>query len=98
MAYHHATAYEKGDSCQLVACADIVRENAEAFADKFDLDEAGIFEDYEAMLADLEPDMISSCVPPASTLISRLIASRAPVSRRFVAKSRWPTRAGTPDE
>jgi len=65
MAYHHATAYQKVDACELVACADIVRENAEAFADEFALDEDGIFEDYETMLAEVEPDVVSICVPPA---------------------------------
>ena len=65
MAYHHAAAYGKVDDCDLVACADIVRENAEAFADEFGLDDDAVFEDYEAMLAAVEPDVVSVCVPPA---------------------------------
>lgn len=63
MAYHHAAAYEKVDGCELVACADIVPENADAFAEEFGLDE--VFEEYERMLEAVEPDIISVCVPPA---------------------------------
>lgn len=65
MAYHHATGYEKLDDCDLVACADIVRENAETFADEFDINNDNVFEDYEKMLAVVEPEIISLCVPPA---------------------------------
>jgi len=65
MAYHHAAAYEKVDDAELVACADIVRENAEAFAAEFDLDDDNVFEEYGAMLDAVEPDIVSICVPPA---------------------------------
>jgi len=65
MAYHHAAGYEKVDDCDLVACADIVTENARAFADEFDLDDDGVFEDYGEMLDAVEPDVVSLCVPPA---------------------------------
>lgn len=65
MAYHHAAGYEKEEDCRLVACADIVRENAEAFADEFDLNADAVFEDYEVMLDAVEPDVVSICVPPA---------------------------------
>jgi len=65
MAYHHAAGYENHDDCDLVACADIVRENAEAFADEFDLADDAIFEDYGEMLDAVEPEIVSVCVPPA---------------------------------
>jgi UDP-N-acetylglucosamine 3-dehydrogenase len=65
MAYHHAAGYEKHDDCDLVACADIIRENAEAFADEFDLDGDNVFEDYGTMLRTVEPEIVSICVPPA---------------------------------
>ncbi|ESP87080.1 Gfo/Idh/MocA family protein [Candidatus Halobonum tyrrellensis] len=65
MAYHHAAGYEKLDDCELVACADIVRENAEAFADEFGLSDDAVFEEYGAMLSAVEPDIVSVCVPPA---------------------------------
>ena len=65
MAYHHATAYENHEECELVACADIVRENAEAFADAFDIDDGNVFEAYDQLLETVEPDIVSLCVPPA---------------------------------
>ena len=66
MAYEHAAAYEKLDSCRLVACADIVRENAAAFAETHGIPEQSIFEDYQEMLATVEPDIVSICTPPAT--------------------------------
>ncbi|MDS0295143.1 Gfo/Idh/MocA family protein [Halogeometricum luteum] len=65
MAYRHAAGYERLDDCELVACADVVPENAEAFADAHDIDAAHTYEDYEEMLAEAEPDVVSVCVPPA---------------------------------
>ena len=63
MAYRHAAAYEETDA-ELTACADIVRENAEAFADYWEIDEANVFEDYEQMTTTVEPDVVSVCTPP----------------------------------
>jgi predicted dehydrogenase len=65
MAYHHANAYEKLDAADLVACADIVPENAEAFAVEYGIDDGGIYEDYETMLNEVEPEVVSVCVPPS---------------------------------
>lgn len=56
MAYHHVAGYEKNKECTLVACADIIRENAEAFADEFDLDNENVFVEYEKMLGAIELD------------------------------------------
>ncbi|AGN01828.1 oxidoreductase domain-containing protein [Salinarchaeum sp. Harcht-Bsk1] len=66
MAYQHASAYERLGNCELVGCADIVRENAEAFADRHDIDEDGVFEDYEEMVEAVDPDVVSVCTPPAT--------------------------------
>ncbi|MHA2434063.1 MAG: Gfo/Idh/MocA family oxidoreductase, partial [Candidatus Thorarchaeota archaeon] len=49
MAYQHATAYEALDDCKIVACADIVQQNAEAFAEAFNVPE--IYLDYNEMLS-----------------------------------------------
>jgi len=62
MAYRHAPGYQRLDNCNVVACADIVPENAEAFAEHFDVDH--VFEDHEEMLSAVEPDIVSVCVPP----------------------------------
>jgi predicted dehydrogenase len=78
MAYQHAEAYEAIDDCELVACADIVPENAAAFAREHGLDEGATYEDYEAMLADAEPSVVSICVPPAAHADLTLGCLRAP--------------------
>jgi predicted dehydrogenase len=76
MAYRHAGGYERLESCSLVACADIVRENAEAFAEYYDLE--AVFEDHETMLETIEPDIISVCVPPTAHADLVLDCARAP--------------------
>lgn len=62
MAYRHARGYQRVEDCKLIACADIVPENARAFTTKFDL--AHVYEEYETMLEELELDIVSVCVPP----------------------------------
>ncbi|MWG33493.1 gfo/Idh/MocA family oxidoreductase [Halomarina oriensis] len=65
MGYRHAEAYRNDEHCRLVACADVVPENGRAFADHFDLAADRVFEDYRELLAAVEPDVVSVCVPPA---------------------------------
>ena len=62
-AYKHADAYAAREDCTLVACVDLVREYAEAFAGEFDIPDAGVFEDHGSMLAEVEPDLVSVCTP-----------------------------------
>ena len=50
MAHQHAAAYRSLPSVKIVACADISRENAKAFAELFDVDT--IYTDYHEMLAE----------------------------------------------
>ncbi len=64
MGYRHGRAYANNGDCALVACADIVPENGRAFADAFGLGAGAAYEDYETMLAAVEPDIVSVCVPP----------------------------------
>ncbi len=66
MAYRHASGYERLDDCRIVACADIVRENAAAFADAHGLGTDHVYEDYERMLRAERPDVVSVCVPPGA--------------------------------
>jgi predicted dehydrogenase len=65
MAYRHAAGYERADRCDIVACADLVIEHAEAFADAHGISPNGVYQDYEAMLQEVRPDVVSVCVPPA---------------------------------
>jgi predicted dehydrogenase len=63
MAYRHAEAYKLlPDEVEMVACADIKPENAQAFADKYGIGE--VFTDYQEMLAAIKPDLISICTWP----------------------------------
>lgn len=62
MAYHHARAYQALGNCRIAACADIVRENAEAFAGTFDVPQ--IFLDYNEMLSIEKLDIVSVCTWP----------------------------------
>ena len=65
MAYRHAAGYQAlADTCELVACADIVRENAEAFAHATGIPADGVFTDYRAMLAAAKLDVVSICTWP----------------------------------
>ncbi|GAC1436713.1 MAG: Gfo/Idh/MocA family oxidoreductase [Chloroflexota bacterium] len=64
MAYSHGEAYQKLDGCELVACADIVRENGEAFAATFGIAERNVFTDYKAMLSAVPLDVVSICTWP----------------------------------
>jgi predicted dehydrogenase len=64
MGYRHGRAYANNADCELVACADIIPENGEAFAAAFDLGADAAYEEYEEMLAAVEPDLVSVCVPP----------------------------------
>jgi len=64
--YAHAKQYESLDGCEVVACADVVGEHAERFAEAFDLPDGRAFTDYEAMLAAVEPDVVGVCTPPTA--------------------------------
>src|SRR5690606_19330161 len=62
MAWQHADAYQKLDSCVLAACADISEENREAFARAFGV--SGVYEDYREMLEAERLDVVSICTWP----------------------------------
>jgi UDP-N-acetylglucosamine 3-dehydrogenase len=65
MAYRHANAYQARDDCELTACADIDRENANLFAETYDLPTENVYEDYREMLAATDLDVVSVCVNPS---------------------------------
>lgn len=67
MAYQHGFAYEalaKGE-VKIVACADIVKDNADAYAEKFKIPAAGVYTDYNQMLAAEKLDVVSICTWPS---------------------------------
>lgn len=62
MAYQHAAAYKALDNCELAACADISKENAEAFAEHNGV--SNIYLTHTEMLANEALDIVSVCVWP----------------------------------
>jgi predicted dehydrogenase len=62
MAYEHGAAYQSIDGCELVACADIVEENARAFADAHGF--SSIYKDYKEMFEKERLDVVSICTWP----------------------------------
>ena len=61
--YRPGDAYAGRDDCDLVACADVVREYGERFASEFDLPDDRVYEDHESLLASEEVDVASVCTP-----------------------------------
>ena len=65
MAYHHAKGYQQRSDCEIIACADLIEEHAQKFADEHSIPDSHVYSDYEEMLDETAPDIISICVPPA---------------------------------
>jgi len=62
MAHSHIEGYRASPGCMVVACADIVPENAQAFAERYDIPRT--YTDYREMLAKDRPDIVSICTWP----------------------------------
>ena len=62
MAHHHVKAYLASADCELVAAADIVQENVDAFCDQYDIPNRYL--DHRGMLDKEELDIVSVCVWP----------------------------------
>ena len=63
MAYSHAPAYHaQAERCRIVACADLVQERADAFAQEFGVEHTYL--DYHQMLARENLDVVSICTWP----------------------------------
>lgn len=63
MGYRHGEAYATLENCELVACADIVEEHAETFADHFGFAEVNAYTDHSEMLRETDLDIISVATP-----------------------------------
>ena len=59
MAYEHGNSYQALESCEIVACADLVEENARAFAETYGFERT--FTDYKEMLREMQLDVVSVC-------------------------------------
>ncbi len=60
MAHHHAAGYEACADTEIVAVADIKRENGEAFAEAHNV--PGVYGDYRDMLEKEDLDIVSVCL------------------------------------
>ena len=89
MAHRHAMGYAASPHTQLVALADISRENAEAFQEEHGGD--AIYEDYRQMLAEANLDIVSVCVWPHLHAEMVLAASEARVQAIHCEKPIAPT-------
>ncbi len=63
MSHVHVHAYQATGQCRLAAVADINEENAAVFAGQYG--RAAVYTDYEAMLWEERPDIVSVCTWPA---------------------------------
>ena len=89
MAHRHAMGYAASPHTQLVALADISRENAEAFQEEHGGD--AIYEDYRRMLAEANLDIVSVCVWPHLHAEMVLAAAEARVQAVHCEKPIAPT-------
>ncbi len=89
MAHRHAMGYAASPHTQLVALADISRENAEAFQEEHGGD--AIYEDYRQMLAGANLDIVSVCVWPHLHAEMVLAAAEARVQAIHCEKPIAPT-------
>lgn len=62
MAYEHASAYSKLSNCEMVACADISKENTDAFAQVNNI--PNVYLNHNEMLEKEQLDIVSVCVWP----------------------------------
>lgn len=90
MAHMHAHGYLETGACDLVALADISRENAEAFAARHSPD-AALYTDYQEMLAKEKPDVVSVCTWPKLHAPMVVAAAEAGVRAIHCEKPMAPT-------
>ena len=64
MSHAHAKGYTATGRCRLVAVADVVADNATAFAHEHGDGETVTFTDYHEMLASAKPEVVSICTWP----------------------------------
>lgn len=92
MAWQHAAAYRGIDQAEIVACADIVDENAKAFQEEFDV--ASTYTDYHEMLEKENLDIVHICTWPHLHEEMAVAAAEAGVKGIFCEKPMADTWAG----
>jgi predicted dehydrogenase len=89
MAHGHVKGYLKTERCDLLAVADINRENAEAFAEQYG--GAAVYTDYIQMLAVEELDIVSVCTWPHLHAPMAMAAAESGVKAVHCEKPMAPT-------
>jgi UDP-N-acetylglucosamine 3-dehydrogenase len=89
MSHFHAKGYTDSPHAEIVALADLVRENAEAFRERHGGD--AIYEDYKEMLANESLDMVSICTWPHLHAGMVIAAAKAGVKAIHCEKPMAPT-------
>lgn len=89
MAYSHADGYKAIKGCTLVACADIVEENATAFAEAYGVPRR--YANYRTMLKKEQPDIVSICTWPHLHRDMVVACARAGVKAIHCEKPMAPT-------
>ena len=79
-AHVHAKGYVASPDCELVAAADIKKENLEVFCDEYDI--SGRYLDHREMLAQAKLDVVSVCVWPH--LHARMVVDAARADVRAI--------------
>ncbi|MDQ2732792.1 MAG: Gfo/Idh/MocA family oxidoreductase [Armatimonadota bacterium] len=89
MAHAHAQAYQKLDECEPCAVADISQGNADAFAERYSIPKT--YTDYNRMLTEEKPDIVSICTWPHLHAPMVIAAAEAGVRAVHCEKPMAPT-------
>mgnify|MGYP001437010422 CR=1 FL=1 len=73
----HAGGYARVPECRMIAAADVSPEALAAFGEQFGIEQR--FADYDQMLADVRPDIVSICTWPPLHPAPAIAAARAGV-------------------
>lgn len=82
MGYRHAAAYDSHPDCEIVACADLVPEYGERFAESYDLPADATWTDHVEMLRAHEPDIVSvtTPIPTHAPIVADCLATAPPAA------------------
>ncbi len=91
MAHPHARGYKATGQCRFVAFCDIDRERADLFNTEHADGQAAVYADYQEMLRDARPDIVSVCTWPHLHAPMVIAAAEAGVKAIHCEKPMAPT-------
>ena len=82
MGYRHAAAFASHPACEIVACADVVPEHANRFADAYGLPSAAAHTDHVKLVKTHEPDIVSVAtpIPTHAAIVADCVDAGPPVA------------------